>query len=170
MPLLVTVTRQNVGWEVSVENRTDRAVAAAHIVIEDYILPLGEVPARETRTVKVTRDKGQPLADFVGLHGAGFGQAVSARQRMFGGSGSGRLDDLPNGTVAASFLSQTRRGVESTRQFIAPPGLDLSSIKDHGNAVLLAWSSDYAPVKSMRQFSPRRSHQNTLWRVPVMVR
>jgi hypothetical protein len=55
------------------------------------------------------------------------------------------------------------------RQFIAPPGLDLSPLLARGNAVLLAWAPDYSPVKPMRQFTPRRSHQNTLWRVAVPV-
>ena len=33
---------------------------------------------------------------------------------------------------------------------------------EEGNAVLLAWAEDYAPVKPMRQFKPRRSDRNTL--------
>ena len=41
------------------------------------------------------------------------------------------------------------------RSFIAPPGLDLSAVVEHGNAVLLAWAADYSPVKPLRQFSPR---------------
>jgi hypothetical protein len=54
-------------------------------------------------------------------------------------------------------------------RFIAPPGLDLSSVAAHGNAVLLAWAADYSPVKTLRRFSPRRSQQNTLWRVAVPI-
>ena len=67
--------------------------------------------------------------------------------------------------MAASFLSRLTGTQDSMRHFIAPPGLDLSPVAEHGNAVLLAWAADYAPVKPMRQFSPRRSHRNTLWRV-----
>jgi len=53
--------------------------------------------------------------------------------------------------------------------FIAPPGLDLSSVVEHGNAVLFAWAGDYSPVKPMNQFSPRRIHRDTLWRFAVPV-
>jgi hypothetical protein len=55
------------------------------------------------------------------------------------------------------------------RTFITPPGLDMSSVAGHGSAVLLAWAADYSPVKPLYQFSPRRSHRNTLWRVAVPV-
>ena len=41
--------------------------------------------------------------------------------------------------------------------FISPPGLDMSAVVEHGDAVLLAWAGDYSPVKPLRQFTPRRS-------------
>jgi hypothetical protein len=59
---------------------------------------------------------------------------------------------------------------DTTRHFIAPPGLDLSPVVEHGNAVLLAWAADYSPVKPLRQFNPRRSQKNTLWRVAVPIK
>jgi hypothetical protein len=71
--------------------------------------------------------------------------------------------------MAASFLSHLGGSQESMRHFISPPGLDLSAVVEHGNAVLLAWAGDYSPVKTLRQFTPRRSQKNTLWRVAVPV-
>ena len=173
-PLKVTVTPQGRQWQVKVENRTDRNLSNARIVIEDYVVPLGEVPTRQSKTFTVSPEQGTRLETFVLQHGAGFEPAVQQRQRTFGGSGSGRLDDLPNGSMAASFLSRLRLTQQpayqySQRQFIAPPGLDLSAVVGRGHAVLLAWAADYAPVKTMRQFTPRRSHQNTLWRVTIPV-
>jgi hypothetical protein len=169
VPLSVTVVPQDGQWQVKVENRTERGLANAHVVIEDYIMKLGEVPARETRTFTVSKDKGTPLSDFVLRHGASFQGAVQARQRTFGGGESGRIDDLPNGTMVASFLSRLSGPQDSMHHFITPPGLDLSSVAAHGNAVLLAWAEDYSPVKPLRQFTPRRSQKHTLWRVAVPV-
>ncbi len=176
VPLNVTVVPQGQQWQVKVENRTERNLSGAHIVIEDRIMPLGEIPSRQSRTFTVSPEQGILLETFVLQHGAGFEPAVQQRQRTFGGSGSGRLDDLPNGSMAASFLSRlggpqepTHQHPYSQRQFIAPPGLDLSAVVGRGNAVLLAWAADYSPVKTLRQFTPRRSHQNTLWRVAVPV-
>ncbi|MGO8929202.1 MAG: hypothetical protein ACLQU3_20240 [Limisphaerales bacterium] len=170
VPLSVTVVPQGGQWQVKVENRTERNLANAHVVIEDYIMKLGEVPAREARTFTVSKDKGTPLSDFVLRHGAGFQGAVQGRQRTFGGGQSGRIDDLPNGAMVASFLSRLSAPQDSLRHFITPPGLDLSSVAEHGNAVLLAWAEDYSPVKPLRQFTPRRSQKNTLWRVAVPVK
>ena len=82
---------------------------------------------------------------------------------------AGGIDDLPNGTMAVSFLSRMGSSQDSMHRFITPPGLDLSSVLEHGNAVLLAWAGDYSPVKTLRQFCPRRSQKNTLWRVAVPV-
>jgi hypothetical protein len=71
--------------------------------------------------------------------------------------------------MAASFLAQTSGQPNVGRNFIEPPGLDLSMVVERGNAVLLAWAGDYSPVKPLYQFSPRRSHRNTLWRLAVPV-
>jgi len=169
VPLSVTVVPQDGQWQVKVENRTERGLANVQVVIEDYIMKLGEVPARETRTFTVSKDKGTPLSDFVLRHGAGFQGAVQAHQRTFAGGGNERIDDLPNASVVASFLSRLGGVQESMRHFITPPGLDLSSVAAHGNAVLLAWAEDYSPVKTLRQFTPRRSQKHTLWRVAVPV-
>ena len=169
MPLNVTVVQQDYAWQVRVENHTDRKLASAQIVIDGYVMSLGELPANNTKTFTVSKERGTPLREFVARYGAGFQNAVQSRQRTFGGEESGRIDDLPNGTMASSFLSQLGGGPNVARSFIAPPGLDLSSVAEHGNAVLLAWAADYSPVKPLYQFSPRRSHRNTLWRVAVPV-
>jgi hypothetical protein len=169
VPLSVTVVPQGGQWQVTVENHTERALTNAHIVIENYIMGLGEVPAREARTFTVSREKGTPLTSFVLRHSGPFQSAVQARQQTFGGGGSGRLDDLANGSMAASFLSRLGGPQDSMQRFVSPPGLDLSSVVEHGNAVLLAWAGDYSPVKTLRQFTPRRSQKNTLWRVSVPV-
>jgi len=169
MPLNATVVRQDYIYQVQIENRTDRKLTGAQIVIDGYVMSLGELPANNTKTFTVSKDRGTPLREFVARYGSTFQSAVQSRQRTFGGEESGRIDDLPNGTMAASFISQLGGGPNVVRSFITPPGLDLSSVADHGNAVLLAWAGDYSPVKPLYQFSPRRSHRNTLWRVAVPV-
>jgi hypothetical protein len=55
-------------------------------------------------------------------------------------------------------------------KFIAPPGLDLSTAIQRGNAVLFAWTGDYSPTKSMNQSPFRRTHRDTLWRFSVPIK
>ena len=169
VPLSVTVVPEDGQWQVTVENHTERALTNALIVIEDYVMRLGEVPAQKAKTVTVSKEQGTPLGDFVSRQGALFQSAAQGRQSTFGGGESGRLDDPANASMAASFLSHLGGSQESMRHFISPPGLDLSAVVEHGNAVLLAWAGDYSPVKTLRQFTPRRSQKNTLWRVAVPV-
>ena len=154
---------------MKVDNRTECNLTNAHIVIEDRIVKLGDLPLRASKTFTVSRQQGMSLGTFVDQYGAGFNAAARARQRTFGGGESGHIDDLPNGTIAASFLSHLGGPQDPMSRFITPPGLDLSSVVEHGNAVLLAWAGDYSPVKTLRQFTPRRSHRDTLWRVAVPV-
>ena len=169
VPLSVAVVPQGEQWQVTVDNRTEHSLANARLVIEDRIVALGELPPRATKTFTISPGQGTLLRTFVDQQGAGFQGAVRARHSTFAGGESGRIDDLPNASMAASFLAYLSGPRDSMSRFLAPPGLDLSPVVAHGNAVLLAWAADYSPVKTLRQFSPRRSHQNTLWRVAVTV-
>lgn len=163
VPLAVTVTPQGEGWQVKAENRTENKLTNAKIAIEGNLVELGDIPAKETKIFKVAKDQGMPLKDFVSTHGQNFSMAAHSRQRSFGGSESGQIGDMPNSTVAASFLSQ----LDVPETFVAPPGLDMSSAVAHGNAVLFAWAADYTPVKPLYHITPKRAHQNTMWRVTV---
>jgi hypothetical protein len=169
VPLSLSVVPQGGQWQVTVDNRTQRGLANMQLVIGDRIVALGELLPKSTKTFTVSKEQGTLLRSFVAQQGAGFHGAVRARQRTFAGEESGRIDDLPNAGMAASFLSYLGGQQDSMARFIAPPGLDLSSVVANGNAVLLAWAADYSPVKTLRQFSPRRSQQNTLWRIAVPV-
>jgi len=169
MPLSVSVRPQGSEWQVRVDNRTDRKLTALELAVAGRIMSLGEVPAMEARTFTASRDQGMPLRNFVRDHGQTFQQAVSSRQQALGASERGQISDLPNASVAASFLSQIGQDQNYGNNFIGPPGLDLSPMVQQGGAVVLAWADDYSPVKSMYLFSPRRSHRYTLWRVPVVI-
>ncbi len=167
LPLLASVEARGNGWEVKVENKTDRNLSSTRVVIDGYLMELGEVAANATKSFKVSKDQGTPLRRFVGNYGMTFQNAVQSRQRTFGGNENWRIDDLANATVAASFLSQLNAVENPMSTFSQPTGLDLSRVAEGGNAILFAWAADYAPVKSSFQFSPRRSHHNTLWRFAV---
>jgi hypothetical protein len=169
-PLNVTVVRQGEGWQVKVENQTDQKLTNPQIVMDGYIMPLGELPAKQTKTFTVSKEQGLPLGEFVANLGRDFQSAVQSRQRAFGATASGRISDLPRSTVAASFISQMTSPNDYMNSFIGPPGLDLGAVMERGDAVLFAWAADYSPVKPMYQFSPRRTHRDTMWRVSTEIK
>lgn len=167
VPLQVTAQAQGSGWQVTVDNRTERKFSAVQLAVGDHIVSLGEIPSMEAKTFTVPRDQGVPLRSFVRDHGQNFQQAVTSRQRALGTSERGQIDDLANASMAASFLSQMAFDQNYGNNFVGSPGLDLSAVVQQGGAVLLAWADGYAPVKPMYQFNPRRAHHYTLWRVPI---
>ena len=169
MPLTVRAQVQGDGWQVRVENHTDRNLTNLQFVIEDRIFSLGALGPEETKTFPVPRGQGRVLRQFVSEQGNGFQGAVMSRQRALGATASGQIEDRASAAMAVSFLSQLGQQANYQSGFITPPGLELSPVLEQGGAVLLAWAPDYSPTAPIYQFSPRRSHRDTLWRVTLKV-
>lgn len=163
-PVTLEVKTTAQGWEISARNIGREAVPHALVVIGDRAVPLGDLPPGQLKTLTVGASSGFVLRDYVASNGSSFPQVVDSRQAAFGDSARGMLHDLPNATMAASFLEllPERGGYNS---FVLTPGQDLTGAVTRGNAVLLAWIPDSAPVKSMNQNHSKRSFHHTLWRV-----
>jgi hypothetical protein len=174
MPLSLEVQRQGEGWRVRVENLSAQTLTNLQLVIEDRIFSLGQLAQNQATTNTLTRDQGTGLRSFVSSYGSDFQARVMSHQRALGSTERGQITDKPNSSIAISFLSQLSESQPGfpqgyQNQFVSPPGLDLSSVVQHGHAVLLAWAADFSPVTPMRQFKPRRSQADTLWRLTVPV-
>ncbi|WP_150107564.1 hypothetical protein [Pedosphaera parvula] len=164
LPINFTITSEGNDWVVTVENHLDQPLTEVHLVVSGKILDLKEIPAEKPKTFRLSKNDGMGLKDFVWQHGSGFQSAVGGRHQAFGMGGQSQINDLPNSCVAISFLSYLAQ-TQGQRELVTPPGMDLSPVAEHDNAILLAWESDSAPIKPMNQFPTRRSHKNTLWRM-----
>lgn len=164
LPIKFTVAADDSGWSVTVLNQLERAVTNARVAVAGRIMDLGDLPAGQTKTFKLGREQGTTLTDFVHRYGANFQSASESRRHAFGGST--RIEDLPDSSMAASFISEIS---DEGMRFVTPPGLDLGRLLDNGNAVLLAWESDYSPIGPINRFPTRRSHKDTLWRVSAPI-
>lgn len=164
LPLKLSVAQNGNEWDVTVVNAREHALSNACLVVNGRIMQLGELAARQTKTFKLGKEQGEALRDFVSRRANNFQNASNARQQAFGASGGGHIGDLPESTVAVSFISNL-----SNDRFICPPGLDLSPLVERGNAVLLAWEANYSPVKPLRNFVSTRGRTDTLWRVAVPI-
>lgn len=168
LPLSVRVARRADGWEVTAENRLDQVLTNARLVVRERVFDLGELPAKQTKTFTLAASQGGLLREFVARVGAGFQGAAQSRQRALGRSTW--IGDPPNASQAASFTSQVARDQSHYGSgFIAPPNLDLSPLVNRGQAVLLAWAADTAPVAPLNQFKPKRTKRDTLYRLAVSV-
>lgn len=175
VPLSFTVRESGDGWIVQVDNQSDKKISNVHLAIRSHMFSLGEFAPKHLKNITLRPGSGVgapggqwAVREFVSRYAQPFQSAVQSRQHAFGSSESGRIDDVPNSAIAASMVSLIRRDVYAG-SFISPPGLDVAPAIEHGNAVLFAWVEDYSPIKPMYNFSPRRSHKNTLWRMTVPI-
>lgn len=170
-PFFAKIEKSNDGWKATVQNRLDRPLTHLHLVTSAIpgireVFDLGDLPARQTREFTQSAIRGTALADFVQRNGNNFQNAVQQRRSAFGKMEGGRIDNLPDASMAASFLAYLNPQ-DNYNSFVTPPTFDLSSAAERDNAILLAWVPDASPVKPMNQFSPRRKTVNTLWRLTV---
>jgi hypothetical protein len=169
MPVTLSVNRSSGGWTVGVGNYSESKLTDVKVVIEDRIFGLEDLAPGTNRTLELGRDGGEALPGFLAGYGARFQAAVQARRQAFGSTERARIDDLQDASIAASFTSLLGPSSDQYGRFISPPGLDLSPVLAHGNALFLAWAAGYSPVKPIQRFSPRRLHQNTLWRIAATI-
>ncbi len=168
MPFAVTLNSVGDDWQLTVQNLTDHAVTAAQLVVGDRMFAVGELAAGQTKTLKLAKASGTSLPEFVQVNGQAYVSEVQQRQYAFGSRSGGQIQDLPTASMVASFLGQM--GTQPNGQnFLAPPGLDLSAVVAHGNAVLLAWAPNSSPVPPVNRVKFKRAAANTLWRVPIAI-
>jgi hypothetical protein len=169
LPLVASLERDGEDWQLSLQNQSPQAVTTAQLLVGENLFPVGAVAAGQSKVIKVKAADGVPLRDFLRNHGANYYSTVQERQYAFGRRRGGQIDDLPVGSVVASFLSQLDQRQQGMN-FISPAGLDLSASVGAERALLLAWSPHLTPVPPVAQFKTKRSTVNTLWRIPISVK
>lgn len=169
-PMPLTLAAHTEGGETvfTVQNHLDRPVTDAWIAYGQLRYEVGRLGPGERKDFRVGQLKSERLSAWMARVSGNFPVVLQQRRSDFGGRIPGRLDDAPAVSAAASFLSQAAQYGNATR-FVSPPGLDLSPLLARGQAVLLAWTPDYSPIQPLNQFSVRRSHRDTLWRVSANV-
>lgn len=151
-----------------VENHTPHPVAGMALVWDNSVRFLERVPAGGKRSFPIREIKEESLSTFLGTTENRFQMAVRARQRAFGMAETGWLDLELRNLVALSFLQRGPTGAPGLRQWIYPPGLELSPLLDRGQAVLLAWQPGVGPVSRSWLARPvNRMGQNTLYRLAI---
>ena len=170
IPLAAEVQAIDRGWKVKVENKQEQAVGPVRIFIGDRMAELGSLAAHETKEISVLRNRAESGPNFVANHSKNFDRAAQSRRQNFGNTQAGRIDDKPNASMAVSLLSLSAYGSpRNENRMVTPPGWDLGPELRRGDAVILAWQGDHAPVESICQFKPTYEHSDTLWRLAVPV-
>ena len=174
-PLNVTVTSKSDHYDVKIENPLGKKIPLSKLIIDGRMYEVGDVT--KTKTFTAFRASGAQLQPFVQNKVNQFNQVVQQRQNQFGGGGTGHIDDVFNSAIAASFLSVTMTGSDPNQpqfnnnnyysRFVSPPGFDLTSVMQRGDAVLVAWMPGETLTPTLNKFTPRYSRKDTVLRVAI---
>lgn len=172
MPFKASVTSQGSTWNVTVENLLDRPLNDVRLVVKGStgsvgsVFEIGNLAAREKKSLALESSRGVLLSNFVQQHGGGFEGAVEQRRNPLGDNQRGWLSNSSLNSMVASFpaylpFQRNQRG------FVAPAGFDLTPLVERGDAVFLAWVPNYSFSNPIYRFKPPRSQRNTLLRLAV---
>lgn len=164
LPLKVAVRSEGDGWSLAVENLLDHKLSEARVVIDRRVYFVGDLSAKQQRTLHLDPNQGVALKEFVRQHGAGFYQAIQLRRANFGDQQA--TFNVALGSMAASFGSKLDEA-NSHQFFISPEGLDLSLTAEQGDIIFLAWDAGQLLTKPLNKFTTRRSQRDTLLRFVV---
>jgi hypothetical protein len=167
MPFTVTMNDSGDSWLVDIDNHLSERLSSVQIVSDGEVSVIGEIGSNQKKTFRIAKGGGRPLKQFVTDHASRFQQAVSDRQRAFGSTEAGRIDDMTNGVVAASFISQADGPQNNMGRFVAPPGIDLSKCAEDGQAIVFACVNDFSPIAPLYKSHFKRSHKSTMFRLAV---
>lgn len=167
-PLTATLKPITGGWVLTVENLSGKPITTARLAVGESLYNVGEIAPGQKQIVTLSNGSAntQQLYPFVQSSLNQYHSAVQQRQYAFGSRNSGMIDDAATASVVASLLGKVSEG-RSGMNFVASPGLDISSAIERGDAVLFAWAPNAAPAPAMIQAKTKRSATSTLWRLPI---
>lgn len=168
-PLTINVTKIGLQYTVRIENKLQKTVDRAWVVLNDRVTEVSKLAPGERKVITIMSGSGQRLEEFVAQNTQNFYLAAERRRDAFGSSQGNYLPNPPQHVAAASFMETVPTSNNGRQQFMMPAGFDLSSTIKNDQACLLAWVGSYAPIPELNKFNPRRATRDTLFRVMAPV-
>ncbi len=161
--------------ELTFTNHELPANAKVRVAIGDRLHQVTTPERGKSTTANLPGNGGQRISDFANAASVMFYQAAAQRNQGFG-SDEARFQLQPEeASIAITLASRmdpnrANQWGHYSGNFLMPGRLDLSHLLPGGNALVLVWCEDFAPVPPMNQFEPRRSGRNTLLRLAIETR
>ena len=166
----ITASLQTSGNElrIAVQNQQPRPLDDVRFVYQGRYFDLGTIAANARRTFNFRLTEGVSLGNAINARLNQFRMAVGSRRQAFGRTESGRVDPDADNLLAITFLGQGTARNPSQRDWVYPPGLELSPLLDRGEGVLLAWQPGVtvASAPFIRSTVPRVT-SSTFYRLAV---
>lgn len=153
---------------IAVQNHQSRALDDVRFAYRDRYYDLGNIAANARRTFNFRVNEGVSLGNLVSGRLNQFRGAVGSRRQAFGRTESGWIEPDADSLLAVSFLGRSPARQPNQRDWVYPPGLELSPLLDRGEGVLLAWQpgQSVAPAPFIRSTVPRVT-SSTFYRLAV---
>lgn len=165
-PLTGSFVADAKGGQLHLNNPRSRAYAGVWVVLKGEVYELGELPAGAGKDFTLATGTGsRPLKSWVQRFNEPFRTAAAARERVLGGNEGTRIDDWGQGSIAASFASLLSVNDAQTRDLVYPPGYELTSLAERGDALVFAWLQDETLIPRLNQFTALRASNGTLVRL-----
>ena len=166
-PLSFKITADSSDWSVVVTNLRDHPLTNARLAVRDRIIELSaDLPAKQSKTFKLPRNQGEMLPEILFKTApAVFKVLRNPASRHSAAAAAGAFLICPTAaSLSPSFPIFRRNGLFHRRAWTFRRFWTKAKTR-----VLLAWEDGYSPIKPLNQFSARRGHKDTLWRVSVPI-
>ncbi len=156
------------GHTIRLENHSGHRIGRLWVVSAGGpISELGDLPMGAAKEFDLTGAGATSLEPFVAAHENEFQTVVTRREEIFGDSAKAHIDDWASASVAASFGSLLHLNNGDSREFVWPAGMDLTSLFQRNDTIVLAWIPDASLVAPFNKFTPKRQQNGTLLRLVI---
>ncbi len=171
MPVVATPTvGQDDVLELRLQNNLPLAVGPVQIVFRDRVYHAPSLAANGSTNLALAPGSGELLETHVKRLSEEFASKIDNRLRALGDAQRGRIDNLVEASMAASFIAAAAASQNPDgRHFVYSPGFDLQRFSQRGDAVVLIWDADQGAVAPFHKFAAKRTQKNSLLRLVVPV-
>lgn len=154
---------------IHLENRGTQAVEAIGIAAKGRFHRIEGLAPGESRTEHLSPNSGPTLRQFVRQEGRDYSKALKSQQRHLGDTF--RIDGAERHSMVFPFISYWEdsafRHNRGGRGFLFPNGMELSSVAEQGEVVVLAYCPDFFSLPWLNEFPAVRKNRGTLLRLTL---
>jgi hypothetical protein len=169
-PMICTTFLNSPAPEIKIENRSGHAIEKIWIFQgRNLLAESGKLAAGRIAAVALTNEP-VSIQRFLGDKVSMLKDAASGHESVLGNQRAVNLDDWGGYAARVSLISLASDGGDgggNHRAFVWPAGLDVGSLTERSDLLVLAWAPDSSLIPELNDFSVFRSRRGTLLRLFV---
>lgn len=155
---------QDGGNSIHLENLSDHSMERIWVVANGKLYSLNGLQPHQSADFKLSAKDWLSLGKFLEEHRYAMQTASQLRGQAFGANEKTHIDDWPETAICTSFTGLMGGNDEGGRNYVSPPGLDLSALSHRGDVIVFAWMPDTSLVAPIPRFQTPLFKKHTLLR------